>query len=281
MNANPLEGRVAFVTGASRGIGQYIAVALAKSGANVALVAKTGEPHSKLPGTVFETASLVEEAGGKALPLVGDVRDDDFVTDAVERTANEFGGLDIVVNNASALNLTPIGDMSLKQFDLIQQVNLRGTFAVTSAALPYLQESSHAHVLTLSPPLSTDPKWCQPGPYTVTKFGMTTLTLGLAQTEAGNQVAGNCLWPTTTVATAAVQYALGGTEMINRSRTPQIVADAALAMLRRDPATFTGNALLDEEVLRQEGITDFSGYSVVEGNADLQLDLYVEGFDGF
>ena len=281
MTTNVLDGKVAFVTGASRGIGQAIAVELAKNGASVALLAKTGNNHSKLPGSVYETAKLVEEAGGKALPFVGDVRDADFVTDSIAATAEQFGGLDIVINNASALDLNSIGDMTLKRFDLIQQVNLRGTFVVTSAALPYLQDSSHAHVLTLSPPLSTDPKWAQPGPYTTTKFGMTTLTLGLAQTEAGNAIAGNCLWPTTTIATAAVEFALGGTDMINRSRTPQIVADAALAILRRDPAKYTGHAVLDEDVLAAEGVTDFAPYSVVDGETDLQLDIYVEGFESF
>lgn len=273
-NDHPLAGRAAFVTGASRGIGKAIAVALGAAGAEVALFAKTGEPHPKLPGTVHETAALVEEAGGRALPLVGDLRDADAVTEAVDRAAAAFGGLDLCVNNASALDLTPVGEMSLKRFDLITQVNMRGTFATIAAALPHLRESDHAHLLTIAPPLNTDPKWFDGGPYTATKYGMTIMTLGAGGTEPG--VAANCLWPATTIATAAVEFALGGQPMLDRSRRPEIVADAALAVLAKDPAVYTGNAALVEDVLAAEGVTDLSGYAVVPGATDFQPDIYVD-----
>ncbi|WP_026931865.1 SDR family oxidoreductase [Glycomyces tenuis] len=274
VNDHPLAGRAAFVTGASRGIGQAIAVALGAAGAKVALFAKTGEPHPKLPGTVYETAAEIERAGGRALPLVGDLRDAEAVTEAVDRAAADFGGLDICVNNASALDLAPVGEMSLKKFDLISQVNLRGTFATISAALPHLRESDHAHLLTVAPPLNTDPKWFDGGPYTATKYGMTIMTLGAAQSEPG--VAANCLWPATTIATAAVEFALGGRPMIERSRRPEIVADAALAILAKDPVAYTGNAVLVEDVLAAEGVTDLSGYAVVPGQTDFQPDIYVD-----
>ncbi|MCH7229882.1 SDR family oxidoreductase [Glycomyces sp. L485] len=274
MNNRPLAGRAAFVTGASRGIGKAIAVALGAAGAKVAVFAKTGEPHPKLPGTVYETAAEVEKAGGQALPIIGDLRDAEAVTEAVDRAASEFGGLDICVNNASALDLTPVGEMSLKRFDLISQVNLRGTFATLSAALPHLRESDHAHLLTIAPPLATDPKWFDGGPYTATKYGMTIMTLGAAGTEPG--VAANCLWPATTIATAAVEFALGGTPMIERSRKPEIVADAALAILRKSPDAYTGNAVLVEDVLAAEGVTDLSGYAVVPGQTEFQPDIYVD-----
>ncbi|HEX2143262.1 MAG TPA: SDR family oxidoreductase [Glycomyces sp.] len=269
-----LEGRAAFVTGASRGIGAAIAAALGAAGAKVALFAKTGEPHPKLPGTVYETAKLIEAAGGQALPIVGDLRDAEAVAEAVDSAAAAFGGLDICVNNASALDLTGIGELSLKKFDLIAGVNLRGTFATISAALPHLRDSEHAHLLTVSPPLNTDPRWFAGGPYTATKYGMTIMTLGAAQTEP--DVAANCLWPKTTIATAAVEFALGGQPMIDRSRKPEIVADAALAIVSKDPNTYTGNAVLVEDLLAQEGVTDLSGYAVVPGQDDFQPDIYVD-----
>jgi len=271
---HPLQGRAVFVTGASRGIGAAIAVALGAAGAKVALFAKTGEPHPKLAGTLYETAKAIEAAGGQALPIVGDLRDAESVGEAIDAAATAFGGLDVLVNNASALDLAGIGELSLKKFDLIAGINLRGTFAAISAALPHLRESDHAHVLTLSPPLNTDPKWFASGPYTTTKYGMTIMTLGTAQTEAG--VGANCLWPKTTIATAAVEYSLGGQAMIDRSRTPAIVSDAALALLARDPNVYTGNAVLVEDLLAEEGVTDLSGYAVIEGQTDFQADIYVD-----
>ncbi|PRY57476.1 SDR family oxidoreductase [Glycomyces artemisiae] len=271
---HPFNGRAAFVTGASRGIGAAIAVALGAAGAKVALFAKTGEPHPKLPGTLYETAKAVEAAGGQALPIVGDLRDAESVAAAVDRAAAEFGGLDACVNNASALDLTGIGELSLKKFDLIAGVNLRGTFAAISAALPHLRESSHAHLLTVSPPLNTDPRWFSGGPYTATKYGMTIMTLGASETEPG--VAANCLWPKTTIATAAVEFALGGQPMLDRSRKPEIVADAALAILSRDPESYTGNAVMVEDLLASIGVTDLDEYAVVPGTTDFQPDIYVD-----
>ncbi|SDE24556.1 SDR family oxidoreductase [Glycomyces harbinensis] len=271
---HPLKGRSAFVTGASRGIGAAIAVALGAAGVKVALFAKTGEPHPKLPGTLHETAKAIEEAGGEALPIVGDLRDAEAVGEAIEATAAAFGGLDFCVNNASALDISGIGELSLKKFDLIAGVNMRGTFASISAALPYLRESDHAHLLTISPPLNTNPDWFAGGPYTATKYGMTIMTLGAAQTEPG--IGANCLWPKTTIATAAVEFALGGQPMLDRSRKPSIVADAALAVLARDPNAYTGNAVLVEDLLAEEGVTDLDGYAVVPGQTDFQPDIYVD-----
>ncbi|MFC4337854.1 SDR family oxidoreductase [Salininema proteolyticum] len=271
-----LKDKTAFVSGASRGIGKAIAVALAKSGVNVALFAKTGEPHPKLPGTIYETAREVEAAGAGALPIVGDIRDEDSVQEAVDRTASQFGGIDILVNNASALNLSTLGEMEVKRYDLIQQINARGTYVATHAALPHLRESSHAHVLTLSPPLNTDPKWFAMGPYTMSKYGMTIMTLGVSVSEGENGVAANCLWPKTTIATAAVEFGLGGQDMMERSRTVDLMSDAALAVLSRKPADHTGRAMLAEDVMAENGVTDLAKYAAVEGNTDFQPDLYVD-----
>jgi citronellol/citronellal dehydrogenase len=254
-----------------------IAVRAARDGANVALMAKTDQPHPKLEGTVHTAAAEIEAAGGKALPIVGDIRDDDQVAAGVAQAAERFGGIDIVVNNASAINLAPIRDLEPKRYDLMQDINARGTFVVTRACLPHLRESDHAHVLTLSPPLSADPKWLAGhGAYTLSKMGMTMLTLGLAADEAESGIAANCLWPRTIIATAAVQNLLGGDEAMARSRTPEIYADAAHAILRRDPRACTGKAFIDDQVLAEEGITDLGGYSAP--GADLALDLFVDGW---
>jgi len=272
-----LKGRTVVMSGGSRGIGLAIAKRIAQDGANVALIAKTAEPHPKLPGTVFTAAEEVEEAGGNALPIVGDVRDAEQVADAVAQVAEKFGGIDIVVNNASAINLATMADLEVKRFDLMQQINSRGTFVLTKAALPHLRESEHAHVLTLSPPLSADPKWLKGNSaYTLSKMGMTMLTLGLAQDEAENRIGANCLWPRTLIATAAVQNLLGGEEAMARARTPDIYADAAYAVVARDPGECTGNAYIDDEVLAEEGVTDLSKYS--EPGAELALDLFVDGW---
>jgi citronellol/citronellal dehydrogenase len=273
--AKDLDGRTVFMSGGSRGIGLAIAEKLASHGANVALLAKTDEPHPKLPGTVHTAAEAIEAAGGQALPIVGDVRDADAVAAAVARTVERFGGIDIVVNNASAINLAPIGDLNVKRFDLMMQINVRGTFAVTQACLPHLRESDHAHVLTLSPPIDQVPKWVAGhAAYTVSKMGMSMLTLGLAADEP--TISANCLWPRTLIATAAVQNLLGGDEATARSRTPAIVADAAYEVVRRPPGELTGRALIDDEVLAEAGVTDLSGYAAPE--ADLMLDLFVDGW---
>src|SRR5829696_2325724 len=267
-----LQGRVMFMSGGSRGIGLAIAIRAARDGAKVALMAKTAEPHPKLPGTVFSAAEEIEAAGGEALPIVGDIRDAEA---AAAQTAERFGGIDLVVNNASAINLSPMRELPVKRFDLMQQINARGTFVVTQAALPYLRESEHAHVLTLSPPLSVDRRWLAGhSAYTLSKMGMTMITLGVAADEPG--IGANCLWPRTIIATAAVQNLLGGDEAMARARTPEILADAAHAILERDPRECNGNTFLDDEVLAAAGITDLSGYAAKEG--DLVLDIFVDGW---
>ncbi len=273
-----LRDRVVVMSGGSRGIGLAIAKRLAREGAKVGLIAKTDKPHPKLPGTIHTAAEEIEEAGGQALPIVGDVREADQVEAAVQRTAEQFGGIDIVVNNASAINLAPIRDLEPKRYDLMMDINARGTFLLTRAALPHLRDSDHAHVLTLSPPLSADPKWLRGhAPYTLSKMGMTMLTLGVAADEAEAGVGANCLWPRTLIATAAVQNLLGGDEAMRRARTPDIYADAAAEVLGRDPRKCTGNAFIDDEVLAEAGITDLSGYAAADGS-ELQLDLFVDGW---
>jgi citronellol/citronellal dehydrogenase len=270
-----LEGRVMFMSGGSRGIGLAIAIKAARDGAKVALMAKTAEPHPKLPGTVFTAAEEIEAAGGEALPIVGDIRDAEAVEAAAAQTAERFGGIDLVVNNASAINLAPMRELPVKRFDLMQQINARGTFVVTQACLPYLRDSDHAHVLTLSPPLSVDRRWLAGhSAYTLSKMGMTMITLGVAADEPG--IGANCLWPRTIIATAAVQNLLGGDEAMARARTPEILADAAHAILGRDPASTTGNTFIDDEVLAEAGITDLSGYAAED--SDLVLDIFVDGW---
>ena len=273
-----LSGRIILMSGGSRGIGLAIAVRAARDGARVALIAKTAEPHPKLPGTIYTAAEEIEAAGGEALPIVGDIRDAEAVEAAVAQTVERFGGIDIVVNNASAINLAPMRDLPVKRFDLMQQINSRGTFVVTRAALPHLRESSHAHVLTLSPPLSADPRWLAGhSAYTLSKMGMTMITLGLAADEADAGIGANCLWPRTIIATAAVQNLLGGDEAMRRARTPEIVADAAHAILVRDPRSCSGNAFIDDEVLAEAGITDLDRYAPAE-DTDLSLDIFVDGW---
>jgi citronellol/citronellal dehydrogenase len=270
-----LEGRVMFMSGGSRGIGLAIALRAARDGAKVALIAKTAEPHPKLPGTIYTAAEEIEAAGGEALPIVGDIRDEETVAAAVAQTVERFGGIDLVVNNASAINLAPMRELPVKRFDLMQQINARGTFVVTQACLEHLRESDHAHVLTLSPPLSIDKRWLAGhSAYTLSKMGMTMITLGVSADEPG--IGANCLWPRTIIATAAVQNLLGGDEAMARARTPDIYADAAYHVLVRDPATCTGNTFIDDEVLAEAGITDLSAYSAAEG--DLVLDIFVDGW---
>jgi citronellol/citronellal dehydrogenase len=273
-----LNGRTMFISGGSRGIGLSIAVRAARDGARVALMAKTAEPHARLPGTIYTAAEAIEEAGGEALPIVGDIRDAEAVEAAAAQTAERFGGIDLVVNNASAINLAPMRDLPVKRFDLMQQINARGTFVVSRACLPYLRESDHAHVLTLSPPLSADPRWLAGhSAYTLSKMGMTMITLGLAADEADAGIGANCLWPRTIIATAAVQNLLGGDEAMSRARTPEIMADAARAVLVRDPRSCTGNSFIDDEVLAEAGITDLDRY-VERDAAELQLDIFVDGW---
>ncbi len=268
-----LSDRTVFMSGGSRGIGLAIATRLASEGANVAFIAKTDQPHPKLPGTIHTAAAEIEAAGGKALPILGDVRDEQQVAAAVEQAVERFGGIDVCVNNASAINLAPMRDLPAKRYDLMADINTRGTFVLTQACLPHLRESDHAHVLTLSPPLSLDERWLKGhSAYTVSKFGMSMITLGVAADEP--TIAANCLWPRTIIATAAVQNLLGGDAAMAASRTPAIVADAAFEILRREPAAASGKTFIDDEVLAAAGITDLDGYAAGDG-ADLTLDIFV------
>jgi citronellol/citronellal dehydrogenase len=275
--SSPLQDRVVVMSGGSRGIGLAIAVALARAGARIALLAKTDQPHQRLPGTIHTAAGEIEAAGGEALPVVGDVRDEEQVDAFVAAAAKRWGRVDAVVNNASAINLAPIADLPPKRYDLMLGINTRGTFVLTRAALPHLRESDHAHVLTLSPPLSADPRWLRGhAVYTVSKMGMTMLTLGVAEDERERGIGANCLWPRTLIATAAVQNLLGGEKAMAMSRTPEIVADAARVILERDPREATGNAYIDDEVLAAAGVTDLERYRAAAG--ELALDLFVEGW---
>ncbi|SKG75203.1 short chain dehydrogenase [Mycobacteroides abscessus subsp. bolletii] len=274
--ADALTGLTAFISGGSRGIGLEIAKKLVGAGVNVSLIAKTDKPNDKLAGTIHSAAAELRAVGGGAvLPIVGDIRDEDRVTQAVQQTADTFGGIDICINNASALNLAEIGSLPMKRFDLLQSVNVRGTYVVTQACLPHLRGSSHARVLTLSPPLNLDPVWFAPSAYTVSKYGMTIVTLGVAESERRHGIAANCLWPLTTIATAAVQNLLGGNDSVAQSRTPQIVADAALALLR-EPTSYTGNATIVEDVLADTGISDLSEYSHVPGQTVFLPDFFID-----
>ena len=275
----PLAGKTILMSGGSRGIGLAIALRAAADGANVALLAKTDTPHPKLEGTVHSAAEQIRAAGGQALPIVGDVRDDESVIDAVLKTQGEFGGIDIVVNNASVIDLSGSLDLAAKKYDLMQDVNVRGTFMLSRAAVPVLKEAPNPHILSLSPPLNITPRWlgAHTG-YTLAKYGMTMATLGLAAEFAKNGIAANTLWPRTTIATAAVQFALGGDRMMKVSRTPEIYADAAYAVLTKPAREYTGQTLIVEDVLEADGVTDFSGYAAVPGTPDDQLfpDIFLD-----
>jgi citronellol/citronellal dehydrogenase len=257
-----LAGKTLFVTGGSRGIGLAIAKRAGQDGANVIIAAKTAEPHPKLPGTIHTAAAEVEEAGGKALPVVCDIRNDNAVASAVEQGAAHFGGIDIVVNNASAIALLGTEQCSMSRFDLMHQVNARGTFLVSKTCLPWLQKAENPHILTLSPPLNMLEKWFAPHvAYSMAKYGMSMCVLGMAGEFREQGIAVNALWPRTTIATAAVNM-LGGDEMMRHSRKPEIMADAAHAILTRSSREFTGNFCIDDETVEAAGITDLSAYSV-------------------
>lgn len=275
----PLAGKTILMSGGSRGIGLAIALRAARDGANIALLAKTDTPHPKLEGTVHTAAEQIRAAGGNALPIVGDVRDDDDITQAVLTTQGEFGGIDIVVNNASVIDLSGSLELSQKKYDLMQDVNVRGTFMLSRTAIPMLRDAENPHILSLSPPLNLSPKWlgAHTG-YTLAKYGMTMATLGLAAEFAGDGIAANTLWPRTTIATAAVQFALGGDRMMRVSRTPEIYADAAYEVITRPAREYTGQTLIVEDVLKEAGVTDFSGYAAVPGTPDDQLfpDIFLD-----
>ena len=271
-----LKGKTLFVTGASRGIGLAIALRAARDGAQVAIAAKTDTPHPKLPGTIHSAAKEIEAAGGRALPLLVDVRDEAAVAAAAQRCAEHFGGIDICVNNASAINLAPTEQIDMRRYDLIQQINTRGTFVTARACLPYLRRAANPHILTLSPPLSLQPQWFAPHlAYSLSKYGMSLCTLGLAAEYRAAGIACNSLWPRTTVATAAVEFALGGVAMLKRSRRPQIVADAAYVILNRPARECTGQFFIDDSVLYESGVRDFEPYSVEPGSV-LYADLFVD-----
>jgi citronellol/citronellal dehydrogenase len=271
-----LSGRTMFMSGGSRGIGLAIALRAARDGANVALIAKTTEPHPKLEGTIYTAAEQIEQAGGKALPLPGDIRNEDQVLDAVAKTAEQFGGIDIVVNNASAIQIQGSETLPMKRYDLMQNINTRGTFLVSRACVPHLKQGTNPHVLTLSPPLNMKPHWFQHHlAYTIAKYGMSMCTLGMAAEYADDGIAFNSLWPRTIIATAAVQNLLGGDEAMARSRKPEILADAAHAILVRDSRSATGNFYIDDEVLAEEGVTDLSGYTYGDGSG-LQTDIFLD-----
>ncbi|MBL1257654.1 NAD(P)-dependent oxidoreductase [Methylocystis sp. Sn-Cys] len=258
-----LRGKTLFITGASRGIGLAIAKKAARDGANIAIAAKSVAENPKIPGTIYTAAAEIEAEGGKALPLPCDIRFDDQVAAAVSRTVETFGGLDILINNASAIDLRGIDLLDMKRFDLMHQINARGAYLCAKFALPHLRKAENPHILTLSPPLDLNPKWFAPNlAYTMAKYGMSLVTLGLAKELARDGVAVNSLWPETAIATAAVGNLLGGEEIIRRSRKPEIVADAAHAVLTRPSRACTGNFFIDVRVLAEEGVTDFSPYAV-------------------
>ncbi|CCH78504.1 Short chain dehydrogenase [Nostocoides japonicum T1-X7] len=269
-----LDGRTILMSGGSRGIGLAIAIAAAKEGANVALLAKTDVPDPRLPGTIHTAATQIETAGGHALAIVGDVRDEASVENAVARTVEHFGGIDIVVNNASAINLAKTIDLPMKRFDLMMSIEHRGTYLLTSKALPYLVSGTNPHILTLSPPLNMSPKWLAAHPgYTLAKYGMSLLALCWAEEYREAGVASNTLWPETLIATAAVQNLLGGEDVMEKSRTPEIMADAAIEVLTQPSRTTTGRSFLDVDVLAAAGITDLSPYG---GTVELELDVFVD-----
>lgn len=273
-----LKDKVIFISGASRGIGREMAIKFAKDGAKVVIAAKSAEAHPKLPGTIHSVAKEVEEAGGQALPLQIDVRDDEAVAAAVKQAAAHFGGIDIVINNAGAIKLANSENLQMKRFDLMHQINTRAVLSLAKAALPYLKESEHGHILSLSPPLNLDPKWfAHYGPYTITKYGMSMLTMSLAQEYRRYGIAVNSLWPQTVIATAAVEFEGGGKSILEKGRIPAIMADAAYEVLCTTDLKCTGEHLIDESVLRNNGVTDFDQYRYSEENTKpLMKDLFVE-----
>jgi citronellol/citronellal dehydrogenase len=270
-----LKDKTLFVTGGSRGIGKAIALRAARDGANVVIAAKTAEPHPKLEGTIYTSAEEIEKAGGKALPLILDIRHEDRVQDAVHKGVEAFGGIDILVNNASAIFLAGVEQTPMKRFDLMHQINVRGTFAASQACLPYLKKAENPHILVLSPPPKLEPKWFASHlAYTLSKYGMSMCVLGMSEEFKPLGIGVNALWPRTIIATAAVENLLGGESSIRRSRKPEIMADAAYIILTRDSRETTGNFFVDEEVLASEGITDLDTYATEPGSELIQ-DLFL------
>ncbi|MBL8643017.1 MAG: NAD(P)-dependent oxidoreductase [Rhodospirillaceae bacterium] len=279
--ARTLKGKTLFISGGSRGIGLAIAKKAAADGANIVIAAKTADPHPKLPGTIFTAAKEIEEVGGKALPLQVDIRFEEQVEAAMAKAAETFGGIDILVNNASAVSISGTLETSMKKFDLMHGINLRGTYLCSQKALPYLKKSANPHILNLSPPPDLSPKWFAPClAYTMAKYGMSLCAMGIAQEFKKDGIAANALWPRTAIATAAIEFELGGKSILKHCRSTDIVADAAHAILTRPSRTATGNFYLDDEVLAAEGKTDLSGYAVQPGQP-LLLDFFLSaGPDG-
>jgi citronellol/citronellal dehydrogenase len=270
-----LKGKTLFITGASRGIGLAIGLKAARDGANVAIAAKTAEPHLKLPGTIYTAAEEIEAAGGRALPLLVDVRDEEAVKSAIGKTAETFGGFDIVVNNASAISLSPTPQTDMKRFDLMHQINTRGTYMVSKYAIPHLAKAENPHILMLSPPLDMKERWFAPHlAYSLAKYGMSLCVLGLAGELRRQGIAVNALWPRTTIATSAIKNLLGGEQIIQASRTPEILADAAYAIFNKPSRAFTGQFLIDDSFLAGEGVTDFARYRV-DPSVPLAPDFFV------
>jgi citronellol/citronellal dehydrogenase len=275
--AKPLEGKTLFITGASRGIGLAIALRAAADGANIAIAAKTDAPHPKLPGTIHTAAAEIEAAGGHALPLAVDIRSDEAVAAAIEKAAARFGGIDIVINNASAINLASTEAIEMKRFDLMHQINTRGTFLVSKLALPHLAKAANPHILMLSPPLDLRSEWFGPHlGYSLAKYGMSLCVLGLSAELADRGIAVNALWPKTAIATAAIRNLLGGDAVIRATRKPEIVADAAHLILTQPSRAFTGRFVIDEDILAEHGVTDFAKYRV-DPDAKLARDFFVDG----
>ncbi|MEQ8185181.1 SDR family oxidoreductase [Marinobacter salarius] len=272
-----MKNRTVFITGGSRGIGRAIALACAREGANVVIGAKSDEPHPKLPGTIHSVAEEIRQAGGRALPLVLDVRDEKLVRQRIDEAANHFGGIDALVNNAGAIKLTGVENLKVSRYDLMHQVNARAVFLCSQAALPWLKESDQAHILSLSPPLNLDTRWfAQYGPYTTTKYAMTMLSMGMAEEFRRYGVSVNTLWPKTLIATAAIEFEVGGPQMMAQGRKPDIMADAALSVLSRPAGAMTGLSLIDEDVLRADGVTDFEHYRYQAGDKPLLPDLFLD-----
>jgi len=271
-----LKGKTMFISGGSRGIGLAIAIRAAKDGANIIIAAKTAEPHPKLPGTIYTAADEIRAAGGEALAVVCDIRSEEQVEDAVRLGVERFGGIDICVNNASAISLEPTTRTTMRRFDLMQQVNTRGTFLVSKTCVPHLEQSANPHILNMSPPLNMEEKWFAPHvAYSIAKYGMSLCVLGMAGEFREKGIAVNALWPRTTIATAAVQNLLGGDQIVRRSRKPEILADAAHVILTKPSREFTGNFCIDDEILESAGLTDLGRYAV-DPSAKLVPDFFVE-----
>lgn len=272
-----LKGKTLFITGASRGIGREIALKAAQDGANIVVAAKTTTAHPKLGGTIYSVAEEIEAAGGRALPLQLDVRDQDAVAAAMKQAAEHFGGIDILINNAGAISLNGVENLDPTRFDLMYQVNTRAVMVCSQAALPYLKKSENPHILSLSPPINLKESWfAVHSPYTISKYGMSMLTMGMNQEFERYGVSVNGLWPRTIIATAAIEFSLGGRELFSKARTPAIMADAAYAIISSQNRSITGRLLIDEEILRESGVEDFEKYRVEASDDELMVDLFVD-----